>query len=316
MMCKPLVVMHARNLLVAMLVIYTLAAGCVANQPMSRKVSHDPRLARQGGVLLLVDACVQIDAIQSASDYFVINEAESGGKETLAALHRYVEDSGIAVRSEVVSVCGSRLNSKHSLSRVADTVGGQVREAQQPLRISETIKNDPQYVDALAVVSTFAFEHAAVEGKKATAGAKEAPGDAPASISMDEFHAAAEVIKDRTQASSVVFLGVLGSKPSAGKTAIEVAGGLAIGMAIAVATAGLGTGYYLIFVPGHKVSGMVMEGAMIDLDSGQLSWSHAVHIRGNPLDSKVMANPQGLDLLLHGLMFAPSAAQAAAPPNS
>jgi hypothetical protein len=312
-MCRSPVVMRARRFLAAMLVI-SMSAGCVATQPMSRKVSHDPLLARQGGVLLLVDACVQVDVIGGANDYFVINEAESGGQEALGALRKYTEDSGIPVRSEIVSVCGSRLNGKHSLSRVADAMGGQVREAQQPLKISEAVKDDVQYVNALGIVSTFAFERAAVGRSNAKAGVKGPAEDAPMSISMDDFHAAAEVIKDRTRTSSVVFLGVLGNKLSAGKAVVGFVGAMAIGMAVAVATAGLGTGYYLIFVPGHKVSGIVMEGALIDLESGTLTWSNAVLVRGNPADPKAMANPQGLDLLLHGLMFAPASMQPAAAP--
>ncbi len=74
---------------------------------------------------------------------------------------------------------------------------------------------------------------------------------------------------------------------------------------MAFATAGLGTGFYMVFVPGHLTGfdGMIMEGALVDLDSGQLTWSNAVTERRDPIHPENMANVEGLDLLFHGLMF-------------
>ena len=84
-----------------------------------------------------------------------------------------------------------------------------------------------------------------------------------------------------------------------------------------MATAGLGTGFFLVFAPGFQIlDGMVMEGALIDLDSGRLTWSNAVRARGDPIHPKVMANPEALDLLFHNLMFRPMPGQPTASSNS
>lgn len=253
-------------------------------------------------MLLLVDACVQRDGLGSG-DYFVINEAEAGARAALVALHKYIQDSGIPVRAEVISVGGARLNTNNSPILVADKVGGTKRLAPQPLKVSGMNMDDPEYVRALGIVSTYAFERAALPRGKKTADNKSS--DVPTNIDMQNFRAAAEVIKNKTQASSVLFLGVLGTSLSAGKATAQFVGGLAIGVGVAYATAGLGTGFYLVFVPGHQIDGMVMEGALIDLDSGQLTWSNAVRVNGDPVHPKAMANPDALDLLFHDIMFKP-----------
>jgi hypothetical protein len=273
------------------IVIVCAWAGC-ATAPRSWQVTHDPLLARQGGVLLLVDASVQEDTLVG-HDYFVINEAGAGAAAASAALRKYVQASDIPVRAEVITVGGARLTTNNAPIGVADSVGGQVRQAQQPLRVPGAIQDDTQYVSALCAVSTYAFERAAVHS------------NAPTSISTRDFLTAAEVIKNRTQASSVLFLGVLGWSRSTGKRAAQFVVGLAVGEVIAFATAGLGRGYYLIFIPGHAADGMVMEAALIDLESGQLTWSNAVRSIGDPVHPEAMADPQALDLLFHDIIFKP-----------
>jgi hypothetical protein len=288
-------------------------SGCVATAPKSVRVSHDPLLARQGGVILLLDACVQRDIV-GGGDYFVIKEVEAGAQATLSSLKKYIQDSRIPVREEVISVCGARLNSNNAAIRAADRAGGRVRSAQQPLKISETAKDDPEYVRALGLVSTYSFERAAVKpGAKKNFGGQPSGKEAPNSIEIKDFQAAAEVIKNRTQASSVLFLGILGHSRSGGKKAVQKIGSIAVGVTAGFLTAGLGTGYYLVFVPGFQIDGMMMESALIDLDSGQLTWSSAVQSTGDPIRPNVMSNPETIDLLFRDIIFKPVAVQ---PPSS
>jgi hypothetical protein len=288
--------------------VITMLVACSASAPKSRIVSHDPVLSRQGGVLLLVDVCVQRDALGDAGDYFVITEAKTGAQALLNVLHKYVQDSGIPIRAELIPfVCGARHNTR--TIRVADSVNSLVRDAQQPLGISEVIRDDLQYINALTVMSTYAFERAAVSGVSSTPSPGNLPsGSATMNIGISEFRAAADVIKSRTQASSVLFLGVLGISRTAGKVIAQNIGDFIVSMGVGFATAGLGTGYYLLFIPGHQIDGRVMEGALVDLESGQLTWSNAVQARGDPIDPKVMANSETLNLLFRGLMFKPTSA--------
>lgn len=64
-----------------------------------------------------------------------------------------------------------------------------------------------------------------------------------------------------------------------------------VGMATGVATSG------------HKISGRMMKGALIDLESGELTWSNAVRAGGNPINPDVWLDTVPLDLLFHDLLF-------------
>ncbi len=284
-----------------------ISGGCVATPPKSQQVSHDPLLARKGGVLLLVDSCVQRDTIGSTSDYFVIKESEAGGKAALESLRKYVHDSAIPVHAEIVTVGAANLGTNNSLIRVADQVGDPVREARQPFRVPDELKDDAEFVKAISVICTYAVERAAVSKKTNEVEQSEiTAADIPTQITRHEFQAAAQVLKNRTRVSTVLFLELAGTSRSGGKATAQFLGSMVVSMASAFATAGVGTGYYAMFTPGHQIDGILMEGALIDLESGELTWSKAVRTFGNPVNPKKMSDPQGLDLLFHDVMFKPA----------
>jgi hypothetical protein len=299
-----------RKFSVAAIVICVLTA-CSATPPKSQLVSYDRTLGQQGGVVLLVDVCIQRDALGDTDDYFVIAESKSGAHAVLGALKKYVQDSAIPIRTALIPfVCGARHDTHNSSIRVADSVDSPVHDAQQPLGVSEMIKDDPQYVNALSVVSSYAFERAAVSGNAPGTNDEDMPSrEAPKIVDIEEFRTAVDVIKNRTQASSLLFLGVIGTSRSTGKAVAQGIGQFIVGMTTGVVTAGLGTGYYLVFVPGHQIDGRVMEGAVIDFESGQLTWSNAVRAGGDPVKPGVIEDPQVLDLLFRDIMFKPASAQ-------
>lgn len=252
--------------------------------------------------MLLVDACVQKDALGTDGDYFVIEEAEAGGRAAAAALRRYIDGTGVTIRGEIIAVCAARLNTNSQTVRAADRAGGRVRDAVPPLKLPASIAGDAEYVSALQLISTYSFERAAVPAKKDNIHTNHGP----TRISMAEFQRAAKVLKDRTGASSVLFLGVLGKSRTGGKALAQFLGAMTVGIGTAYATAGLGTGVYVMFVPGSQVSGSMLEGALIDLDSGELAWSKAVGSIGNPVKPQTLANPEALDMLFRDVMFKPA----------
>lgn len=290
--------MHALRSAAVVTTMSLLAACATTPPPKSEQVFSDPLLMRQGGVLLLVDACIQRDGLGD-SDYFVVNESEAGARAALEASRKLLESNDVVVRAEIFSVCGARLNADRSSITVADKAGDQRRQAQQPLRISGPGTEDPRFVQALGDVSTYAFERAAVQKSKKASN----KGDPPPAISADAYHEAASVLKEKTQASTILFVGALGNSLSGGKKTAQFMGSMIVGMGTAIATAGLGTGYYVMFIPGRKISGTVMEGALIDLETGELTWSNAVRAGGDPVQPKVLANARTLDLLLRDIMF-------------
>lgn len=284
--------------------------GCTATPPQSQGVTqmftHDALQGGKGGILILVDVSIQKDLVRRSSDYFVLDSAEAEARVALDALHKYIQDSDVPVRAEFISVCGARLSTNNSPIRVADKVGAPVREVRQPVVVYPRIKDNPAYLKALGVICTYAFEHAAVPD---IANAPSRP-NMPASVSLEDFRRAAGVIGDRTHAARVLFVGILGNsnsernKSDQGITVRAGSGGSAF------ARSGLGTGYYLIFTRGHQVEGLVMEGALIDLTSGKVTWSNAVQVQGDPMRPQLLVNSGALDLLLRKIMIEPSTAPA------
>ena len=214
-------------------------------------------------------------------------------------LHAYVEDSNIPVRAEIPTVCAAKHGEADTI-RVADNFNAVARNGTQPLYTGANTKKDKEYVNALSVISTYAFERAAIKDDSTPASKGSKPAE---NISTIEFLDAADVIRERTHASSVLYLGVLGTSMTSAKVAAGYIGSVLVGTTTGVLTAGLGTGYYLLFTSGYQVSGRFMEGALIDLESGSLTWSNAVKVGGNPIKPETWSNQDVLDLLFHELLF-------------
>ena len=288
------------------IVIYILG-GCTATPPKSTRVSHDPILAQRGGALLMVDACIKRDELGESGDYFVIAESESGAQVALEALRKYVKNSGIPIRAELIPfVCGARHNTTDLSIRAADRLGGTERDDSQPLAVSETISSDLQYVNALGVVSTFISENGVASSRSTPSDSDEDSQNdvAPNSVSVEDFQVAASIVKAKTQASSILYLGVRGVSRSAGLATVQAIGSIVVGTLTALVTAVPASDYYYGFLPEFQIDGMLMKGALINLETNQLSWSNVVLVRGDPIEKpELMANPQALHMLYHNIVF-------------
>lgn len=281
--------------------ILSLLSACSAAPPARHVVSHDPTLSRQEGVLLLVDVCIQKDAIGEDEDFFVIAESKYAAQTSLNILRSYVADSNIPIRAEITAVCAAKHGAaKHIL--VSDNFNAEPRHAPQPLYINNGLEPDEQYVNAISTISTYAFERAAIDNNDNKALEN-------ATVTTLTFLESADIVRDRTNASSIVFLGALGTSRSAAKTVAQGIGGFVVGLGTGIATVGLGTGYYVMFTPQYSGTGSILEGALIDLESGELTWSNAVKPYGDPIEAETWLEPQPLDLLFHDLLFKRAASQ-------
>ncbi len=265
--------------------------GCTAAPPSSTVVTHDPTLGRSEGVALLIDVCLQRDGI--GGDYFMIGESETGAGILRQQLRGYLQDSGIIIREQATLICGAR-HGDAALIPAADSIGEAVTQQRQPLAVDSQLATDKEYIDALAVISSYAFERAATD-----------EADAGHRISESMFRDAGSIVRNRSNAGSVLFLGALGTSRTAALNTVTGVGRFIVGVGTALVTAGLGGDYYAVFVPGSKISGRFYEGALIDLESGKLAWSNAVTVRGNPAKADNWESAQPLDLLFHELLFQP-----------
>lgn len=278
--------------------------GCAPTQPKSYQVTHRSVLEREGGVLLLVDACVLRDDIGKSGDYFIIEETKAGAEAALASMRKMVQDSGLRVSDAVVLICGAPHGVGGAPIRVAPKVGGKVTLAKQPIGASPGVENDPEYLQALTVVSTYAIERAGVSPNgKTLLSPTNGAASIPATISPTAFRDAAGVVQKRTGAATLCYLGILGHSDTGGKVFGQTFLSVAIGMGTGMATAGLGAGFYVAFGPVFAGDGMVMEGALVELESGDLNWSRAIVAGGDPAKPKVIADAERLNLLFHDIMF-------------
>lgn len=268
-----------------------MLSGCTAAPPSSAVVTHDPTLGRSEGVALLVDVCLQRDGI--GGDYFMIGESQTGAVVSQQQLQGYLHDSGIIIREQATLICGAR-HGDATLIPAADSIGEAVTEQRQPLAVDSQLATDKEYIDALVVISSYAFERAAAD-----------EADAGQRISESMFRDAGGIVRNRSNAGSILFLGALGTSRTGALNTVSGIGRFIVGMGTGLATAGLGGDYYAVFMPGSKISGRLYEGALIDLESGKLAWSNAVTVPGNPAKAGNWESDQPLDLLFHDLLFQP-----------
>lgn len=284
------------------LCIVCLLAACSAAPPARHVVSHDPMLARQDGVLLFADVCIQKDALGDDEDFFVIAESKLASQILLKNLRTYVEDSNISIRGEISAVCAAKQGLAETIL-AGDNFDAKPRHAAQPLYVQESIKDDKQYINALSDISTYAFLLAAIDNSESTSESDAAKAKNQI-ISQAKFIQSADIIKRRSSASSILFLGALGTSRSNAKAIVGGLGSFAIGMATAILTAGMAGDYYVIFLQELSSSGRIMEAALIDLESAQLIWSNTVDSPSwDPIEARAWSEQYPLDQLFHDLLF-------------
>jgi len=295
--------------------IFSITTACGTSPSKDLQVWHDPLFDQNGGTVLIVDVCIQRDALGDADDYFVIEESKAAAQALLDTSVKYLAANGVQARTTLIPfVCGVLYDTTASQKKVADHINGTVSELQQPFDIESGLKNDTEYLSALSKVSTYAVQKEVASVPEQVAGTagknhNESGDQSPQVIvSPEEFKAAAAVIAARTHASSELYLNVAGTSISTGKALGQSVGGFFVAMGTAIATAGLGTGYYAMFMPGRSIDGRFMGAAAVDLESGEITWSKAVYAKGDPIKPDVVAEPETLNLLLFDLVHRSAAA--------
>jgi len=283
------------------LIIAITISGCAGTQKYVQK--HDPIMDQNGGVVLLVDVCNKIDVVGN-NDYCVVNESREGAKELTKGIRTYLEEHGIEVRSEIIPfVCGACDSPDNTPTKVAENIGDDVKESPKPYGVADEIISDPEYMKALTTLSTYAFQAGMIKMLEDTTKKKEKFKRPDLIVNEDQLKSATDIIKEKTNASSILYIGVNGVKISGGKKFAQGLFSFTVGMATAVATAGLGTGYYYTFIPGRKADGMYLCAGLINLETGNSVWKNWGNFNGNPIKPKYIANPNYINLLLKDLVM-------------
>ena len=304
------------------LTIVLAAAGCAAPPPSVQRVVAHGAAADAGGTLLVVDVCLNYSPLVTG-DYFVIASARSGAAALELATQRFLDAADVRSRSALIPfVCGALHDPANAPKRVADEIDGAVSERAQPLWVAPALAADADYVNALQTLATHVFRRsvAAYDKDKPPAPALDTNTNTntnavnvnvnvTAADAADDERArrAAAVVAQKSGRSSLLYVGVTGHSLSSGKaTAAGVAGvvaGLAISLGLGpVFTAG-GAQYGVVFVPGGPVDKRQMAAGLVDLRQGQLVRSRVVGSGGDPMKPEVVAERNGLNLLLRDLLL-------------
>lgn len=291
--------MSFRNL--GILIIAIMFAGCAGTHKVKYVQQHDPIMDRNGGVVLLVDVCNQIDVVGD-NDYFVINESKEVIQALVKETRTYLEQNGVQVLAEVTPfVCGAFDTPENTPMKVADKQGDTIMESQKPYGVADELINDPEYLNALTTISTYVFEREMI--KIIRHYSKKDTQSLSLIVTDDQLKTASEIIKAKTNASSILYVGLKGTKISGGKKFGQGLFSFTVGMATGIATAGMGTGYWVSYMPGRNKDWKYSGAGLINLESGELVWSSWSSAQGNPLKPEKVATTDSIELLLKDLVF-------------
>jgi hypothetical protein len=286
-----------------------VALGCAHTPKQSYVVAHDLIMDKNGGVLLIADVCIQRDVIGD-DDYFSIAESKEGAKELLSSTRKYLQEKQVPILAELIPfVCGSISYGNGSAAfKVAEHIGGAITEARPPFAVDLGIKDDVQLVEALAKVSSDAFRRSTtLRINEMARRTRKVPAQTPpVTLNPEEIKDAFNLIVEKMNVSSIVYLGVNGTSISRGKAfaqgLLKATVGVMTGVATGLATGGLAV---VMYFPGHSVDGRYMSCGMINLDLGDFSWSGWAYGPGDPIKPGAVGEPRILEKMLYGLVHKP-----------
>ncbi len=294
-----------REMLPALTIAWAVA-GCAAPPPSVQRMVAHSAVADGGSILLVVDVCLNHSPVVTG-DYFVIANARQGADALEVATRQFLDAADLRSRSTLIPfVCGALHNAANAPKRVADEIDGPVSERRQPLWVVPELAPDTDYVNALQTLATYVYRRSVAVYDKDK---PPAPDANPTDTAADDERArrAAALVAQRSGRSSLLYVGVTGHSLSSGKAAVagvaRVVAGMAISLGIGpVFTAG-GTQYHTVFVPGGPVDKRQMAAGLYDLKQGQLLRSRVVGSGGDPMKPEVIAERNGLNLLLRDLLL-------------
>ena len=275
--------------------------GCASFSPQFVTTAHDPLLDKNGGVVLLADVCIKRGRV-FGDDYVVVAESKTSAEALVSMARNYLSDNGVQVRTTLIPfVCGAWHDSKNPLQKVANNLDDNVRDGTQPFDVSKDLESDSDYVHALTVVATYAFQQPFVPKQNVPSADQQVP-----LVSLEQFRTATAVVTAKTQASSILYIGVSGLSRSAGQNTIRGIGTFLIGVPVGMATAIATQGFYVVPVLRAIPDSRLMSTALIAPETANVPWSNAVSVTGDPLKLDVDAAEPAVDLLLSSLVRQPA----------
>ena len=140
------------------ILIFLSLVACSSDPPRFVTSHHHPLIERDGSLYIIVDPCVQFDALGDSDDHFVSVESRAIAADVLESTKNYMLENGIQILgSDTPFVCGAiHTAENHPEPFGVQDVDKPVLSA-QPFDVSNQFKDDKPYVDVLAKLSTYTF---------------------------------------------------------------------------------------------------------------------------------------------------------------
>lgn len=292
---------------------FLFVGGCSTTPPKFVKTGHAPYLDENGGVLVLIDACVKrSNAFED--DFVIIAETKAVSKALESTVRNYLVANGITVRATLIPFsCGALHTKENSLQKIANNINGSVKNGKQPFDVADLIRGDGEYINSLSILATYAFQQPILEIQRlerleslnefSQGGLfleDEYDDKLKPFFGVEQFNKAAAIVADRSQASSILYIGQSGLTRSTGQSITEGIGSFIATMAIAVATGGL------VYLSVFSVDSSYISATLINLENHEVPWSKSIRFKGDPVNSEILASYENMSLLLSPIVRIPT----------
>ena len=293
-----------------------LLTACASEPPRFVTTGYHPLIERDGEVNIVVDACIQYDALGASDDHFVGTESRLVAESMADNARGYLLQRGIQLKSASSPFfCGALYGTSEEPRRYERTDARIESDEPQfefedpPFEPSGDVANDAAYIAALGKVSQFIFNQATDISQDSDA-INVFASDGYRLVSQREFEVAAEIVRSKTGKQPLLYIAVNGVKESAGKGLTKAVGQTLLSAVVAVGLASAqastnptgitnqgelyrlgGVAPFAIYSPlTHVVEKQAVAG-LVDLVTGELVWTKA-------LTRAELKEPNSLDLLL------------------
>jgi hypothetical protein len=276
-------------------IVVAVLSGCAAPQK-NYEVIEQPFLKADGGPVLIVDACIQQDAVGDADDYIMVTESKAGAMVVGDAAKRYLAEKGVVVSAVLVPfTCGVIPHEGNKPELVKLDAQLPTQTAPRPHAPTNELASDAEFRNALMVLATATHSRAAQDNAIVFTRGVQAPLPPMTQHTSEEIRAAIALVQAKTNASSVIYLNAMGISQSGGKAFALGAGRVFVGVLTGVATG-------VAIIPGGAADGSLYSAAAINLKSGDIVRASAARGIGDPKKPDVLARKMTIDYLMRGLI--------------
>jgi hypothetical protein len=294
----------------AALVAVSALAGC-AGAPKSASAFNVPDYhpLLEPGVRIVADACVQRRVLLGAN-HFVVGASEAVAQTLESHARAHFARRGLnAVGEPALSVCGVLNDASNPAKTHAPVADGKLETSAPPLKLSPPLQAlGPRIADMPALLAE--LQGAA----QRAAAAKEGAVVEALTLSAAAREAAAALA---APSEALLFVGLSGNSESAGKVAAQLTAIVGLGVIVAVAAAPAGAAALAgptaaqtaatqaatsVGVQFVSIDGWLLVGALVDVRSGRVVWTHAVVASADPLRAENMGRGITTERLLLTLL--------------